>query len=73
MGQPSLYNTVCAGRRGQFPGVEVEGCSLVICLFEGGHRLTQAELKSSAEDKGSEFACQFACRWISHVHLTRIM
>ena len=34
-----IVRMVCAGGQGGlFPGVEVEGCSWMICLFEGGHR-----------------------------------
>ncbi len=34
-----LVRTACAGRRGgQLPGVEVEGCSWVICLFKVRHQ-----------------------------------
>ncbi len=37
MGEGAVFMEVRRG--GRFPGIEVEGCSWVICLFEGWHRM----------------------------------
>ena len=38
-GRVVVMRKACVGRRGrQLPGIEVEDCSWVVCLFEGWHR-----------------------------------